>query len=808
MTQSWNDLKNADVIMVCGGNPAENHPVSFKWIAKAQEGGAKLIVVDPRYTRTASKADLFAHLRPGTDIAFFGGMINYIIANKLYHEEYVKNYSNASYLVKPDYSFKDGLFSGYDAKEKKYNTDTWAFQTNADGGTIKDSTLENPQCVFQILKAHYSRYTPEMIAKTCGMPQEKFEEIAKTFASTGAPDKAGTLIYAMGLTQHTVGVQNIRAFAIIQMLLGNMGIAGGGINAARGESNVQGSTDFGLLAGSLPGYNNLPTAEKHPTLAKYKEVEVTKTGFTQNRAKWLVSMLKAWYGDAATPDNEFAYHYLPKNGAGYQKSGYTWINLFEAMYGGEIKGLLCWGQNPAVSGPNTNLEAAALEKLEWMVLADLWETETAVFWKRPGAKTADIKTEVFLLPVVGSYEKEGSISNSGRLIQWRYKGVEPRGDTEDDLWIIDKLYKELKALYAADPKAKFPDPILKLNWDYGDRPDVHKVAKEINGHTWADKQQIVNFTKLADNGTTACGNWIYSGYYPGPERKDNKSANRDNKTDPGGLGLFPGWGFSWPLNRRIVYNRCSCDPAGKPYNPNKVLVAWDGAKWITNDVPDFGAKDANTGAPITPDKTATAPFIMTAEGQARIFTAKGLVKDGPLPEHYEPVESVVKNPFSSQQSNPAAKIFVADRDKLTVFGSKIFPIIGSTYRVSEHWQTGSMTREMPWLAEAMPEMFVEISPVLAERRGIENGEWVKVVSARGEVMARAVVTKRIEGFKLCTGEPEFAGMPFHYGYNGYTTGGPDAEQNYSVNQLSPHVADPNTGMPEYKAFLVDVRKVG
>ncbi|MFH1737176.1 MAG: molybdopterin-dependent oxidoreductase, partial [Actinomycetota bacterium] len=405
MTQSWQDFKNADVVMVCGGNPAENHPISFKWIARAMENGGKLIVVDPRFTRTAAKADVFAHLRPGTDIAFFGGMINYIITNKLYHEEYVKAYTNASYLINPSYTFKDGLFSGYNEAEKKYAFDTWTYQADAAGATVKDATLANPQCVFQLMKAHYARYTPAIVAKTCGMPEDKFEEICKLYATTGAPDKAGTLIYAMGLTQHTVGVQNIRAFTLIQLLLGNMGVAGGGINAARGESNVQGSTDLGLLQGTMPGYNNLPTAANHPTWAKYKEVEVKKTGFTMNRDKWVVSMLKAWWGDKATAAKDFCYDWLPKNGAGFQKKGYTWTALFEAMYAGEIKGLLCWGQNPAISGPNSNLEAKALEKLEWLVVADLWETETAIFWKRPGATPANIKTEVFLLPAVGSYEK-------------------------------------------------------------------------------------------------------------------------------------------------------------------------------------------------------------------------------------------------------------------------------------------------------------------------------------------------------------------------------------------------------------------
>lgn len=808
MTNSWNDLQNADVFMVCGSNPAENHPISFKWITKAMERGAKLIVVDPRFTRTAAKADVFSHLRPGTDIAFFGGMVNYILTNNLYLEAYVKQYTNASYLINPNYSFKDGMFSGYDDKEKKYKFDTWTYQTDAAGANLKDPTLANPQCVFQLMKAHYARYTPDMIAKTCGMEKAKFDEICKLFATTGKPDKAGTLLYAMGLTQHTTGVNNIRAFALIQMLLGNIGIAGGGINAMRGESNVQGSTDFGLLQGTIPGYNNLPNAATTPTLAKYREVEQTKTGYTSNRVKWVVSMLKAWYGDAATPANDFAYDYLPKNGLGFQKKGYTWTALFEAMYAGEIKGLLCWGQNPAISGPNSNLEAKALERLEWMVLAELWETETAAFWKRPGAKPADIKTEVFLLPVAASYEKEGSIANSSRLIQWRYKAIKAPGKAEDDLQILNELGKEIKALYAADPAAKFPAPILNMTWDYGEKIDPNVVALEINGYKVADKTPLTNFTQTAEDGSTACGCWIYSGYFNNKDVTKAPCKKRDNSTDTTGLGIFKDWAFSWPVNRRIIYNRCSCDAAGNPWNPNRVLVAWDGSKWIRNDVPDFGFQSTATPpVPTPPSVTAAAPFIMNAEGVSRFFVPRGGVKDGPFPEHYEPIESVIKNPLSKTQNNPAALIWGADADKLTKFGDKICPIIATTYRVSEHWQTGSMTREMPWLAECMPEMFVEISPVLAEKKNIANGEWVKVASARGEVMCRAIVTERLKGFKLCEGEPELAGMPFHFGYIGNITGGPDKDKSYGANQLSPHVAEPNTGMPEYKSFLVDVRKV-
>ncbi len=811
MTNHWVDIKNSDVIFVCGGNPAENHPIAFKWVTKAQENGAKLIVVDPRFTRSASHADFFAHIRPGTDIAFFGGLINYVISNDLHHVDYVKAYTNATFLVDEEYSFKDGLFSGFDTKEKTYNQDSWAYQMDADGNVVTDETMSDPRCVFQIVKNHYSRYTPEVVSKVCGIPKSSFDEIAKLYATTGKAGKSGTLLYAMGLTQHTVGVQNIRAFTIIQQLLGNMGMPGGGVNALRGESNVQGSTDMALLFHIIPAYMPTPSAAKHPTLDKYKEATLKSagSGYWKNTPKFMVSLLKAFWGDAATAANSFAYDYMPKIGKGFQGAGYSWIALFEAMYAGDIKGLMCWGQNPAISGPNSNLEMAAMDKLDWMVVADLWETDTSVFWKRPGAKPENIDTEVFLLPAAASYEKEGSITNSGRVLQWRWKGADPPGDAKHDLWILDQLYKEIKKLYEDASDAVVPEPIVNLNWDYGkDDPDVHIVAKEINGHTWADKKQVANFTKLKDDGSTACGNWIYSGFYPGPDKTDNKSASRDSADDPGGLGLYPKWGFAWPVNRRIIYNRCSADPEGKPWNPDKVLVEWDGSKWIRNDVPDFGWKNATTGAQVPPAKSAKSPFIMLDKGKSRMFVAKGqgARKDGPIPEHYEPIESPVKNELSSKQTNPAVKIWGADKDTLTKFGDKVCPIIATTYRVTEHWQAGSMSRNLPWLAELMPEMFVEISEELAERKKIENGEWVKVASARGEVMARAIVTNRIVGFEECAGKPELAGLPYHFGFNGYITGGPE-KKNYAANQLSPHVGDANTMIPEYKAFLVDVRKV-
>jgi formate dehydrogenase major subunit len=813
MTNHWNDLANSDCLIIVGCNPAENHPIGFKWITKAQEKGAKLIVIDPRFTRSASKADLFVRLRPGTDIALFNGLCYYIIEQGLYHRDYVANYTNAGFLVKADFSFQDGLFSGYDPAKKAYNFDSWAYETDASGNPAIDPTLQNPRCVFQLMKAEFSRYTPEMVQMVTGVPQEKFQELAVLYGATGQAGKAGTLLYAMGGTQHSTGVQIIRSYSILQMLLGNMGLAGGGINALRGENNVQGSTDMGVLFHIVPGYIAIPSEAAHPTLKDYLDKETPKASFWMNKPKFFISLLKAFWGEAATPANDFAYNYLPKIGKGYEGGGYSWIPLFQAMNTGSIKGGLLWGMNPAVSSSNLNQTYAALDKLEWLAAFDLWETDTSVFWKRPGANPQDIKTEVFLFPAADSLEKEGSVSNSGRWIQWRYQAVKPHGDAQSDLWYLNRLALELKQLYKEDAKAVCPEPVVNLNWNYGaEAPDPHLVAREINGYTVADRKQLANFLGLKDDGSTACGCWIYSGFYPGSEAKDNKAAARDAK-DASGLGLYPGWSYAWPVNRRIIYNRCSADSQGQPWNPQKALVGWDpGAKkWIRNDVPDFKWIDPATKVEVAPEESAKTPFIMLPEGKCRLFVPKGACKEGPFPEHYEALECPFINAMSPQQSNPAIKIWKSAQDKYALICDPKYPIIATTFRVSEHWQAGAMTRNLDWQAEIVPEMFVEISPSLAQAKGIKAGEWVKVVSVRGEVMARAQVTPRVGSFTC--GKPglmntvEMVALPWHFGFAGLITGGPDKRQNYAANQLAPSVGDANTMIPEYKVFLVDVRKV-
>jgi formate dehydrogenase major subunit len=795
MTNHWIDYKNSDVIMAIGANPAENHPISMKWIDRAREQrGAKLIVVDPKFNRTAALADLYVPIRPGTDIAFLGGLINYALAKNRVHKEYVAAYTNASFLVDPGYKFEDGLFSGSTAAsdgQVSYNTKTWQFQKDEKGAYKTDLTLQDPNCVFQLMKKHYARYTAEMVSATCGMPKVDFEQAAYYFTGSGEAGKAGNILYAMGITQSSHGTQNVRAIAVLQLLLGNIGIAGGGVNAQRGESNVQGSTDMAMLFNNLPGYLPHPAAGAHPTLAKYNE-STPKAGYWTNRPKFIASMLKAWWGKDATKANDFCYDYLPKLDA----RDHSFMSVFEAMERGEIKGAFAWGQNMAVGGPNVGRERKVLSQLDWLVSVDLFDTETSSFWDGPGMDPKAIKTEVFLLPAAASYEKCGSITNSGRLAQWREKAVEPLGQAKDDLWIADRLFKAIKGLYAKEGGA-FPDPILKLTWDYGnEEPSADKVAMEINGYTAADNKLVTNFTVLKDDGTTACGCWIYSGYYADEAKPAVKARVKE---EAGGLGQHLGWGFAWPVNRRIIYNRCAADPSGKPWDASRAIIAWDGAKWVNKDVPDFGWKNAD-GSMIPPATSANNPYIMNVEGKGLLW-ATGL-KDGPLPEHYEPVESPVANKLSKRQFNPAAVISgKGSFGGRAEVGDAKYPYVATTYRVTEHWQSGAMTRSVPWLGEMMPDMFVEISETLAAKLGVKSGERVTVTTIRGELTAPALVSPRIKAITVHGKQTEVVGMPWHWGYKGMFTGA-------SANLLTPHIGDANTQIPEYKAFLCDVKKAG
>lgn len=798
MTNHWCDIGNSDCIFIIGSNAAENHPVSFKWVLRAMDKGAKLISVDPRFTRTSSKADIYAPLRSGTDIAFIGGIIKYVLDNELYHKEYVANYTNAGFLINKFFNFDvaTGMFTGFDKNSKTYkNKKSWQYQTDEKDVPIVDRTLQDPNCVLQLLKKHFSRYDVDTVCKVTGTPKDVYLEICKTYAATGQTGKSGTIMYAMGTTQHTHGTQNIRSYAILQLLLGNMGVAGGGINALRGESNVQGSTDHCLLFHIIPGYLKCPV-DADQNLQAYidhwtpKSNDPKSANWWQHTPKYIVSLLKAFYGNAAKKDNDFCFNYLPK-----RSGNYSHISLFEAMYQGLIKGFMVWGQNPAVGGPNALRERRAMEKLDWMMAVDLWETETSKFWKSPGADTANIKTEVFLLPACASYEKEGSITNSGRWAQWRYKAVDAVGESRDDLWILDQLAKRLKKLYAKD--GAFPGPIVDMNWDYGDHPDPHAVAKEINGYDMATKKQLVSFGKLKADGSTCSGNWLYCGSYVEPDAGGNRMANRNRKDAPNKIGLYPGWSWCWPINRRIIYNRASCDPTGKPWDAKDWVVRWNpalkgGKGGWEGDVPDGG------WAP-----EAKYAFIMKPEGHARLFGAGRA--DGPFPEHYEPMESPAKNIFSGSQNTPAVHIYeekcadgVCAPDAFAT-PEQGFPIVCTTYRVSEHWQAGMMTRNLPWLNELMPEPFVEVSEELAAEKDIKSGAMVEVVTIRGKVKLKAAITKRLKPFKINGKTVHEVGVIWHWGYCGGSKGA-------SANLLTPHVGDVNTRIPEFKAFLCDINK--
>lgn len=795
MTNHWNDIANSDCILAIGSNCAENHPASFTHIMKAREKGAKLISVDPRFTRTSAVADIYAPMRSGTDIAFIGGMIKYVLDDMErnpgnYNMIYVTEYTNAALLINPDFKGPadlDGVFSGLDAAKRSYDKSTWQYQVDEKGIPKKDKTLKDSNCVFQLLKKQFARYDVDKVCKITGTPEDVYLEICNTYAASGKTGKSGTIMYAMGTTQHTYGTQNIRSYAILQLLLGNIGVTGGGINALRGESNVQGSTDMCLLAHILPGYLSMPQ-NKDKTLQDYldratpKSNDPNSANWWQNYPKYMVSLLKAWYGDAATKDNDFGFGYLPKSSG---NSNYYHINLFEAMHQGTIKGLMCWGQNPAVGGPNANFEREALDKLEWLVCVDLWETDTSVFWKRPGVNPANNQTEVFLLPAAAHYEKEGSVSNSGRWAQWRYKGADAPGEAMPDLDILNELGLKLKELYKAG--GKHAEAITKLTWDNGQPASSDRIAREVNGYDLTTGKLVVSFGKLKDDGTTTSGNWLYCNQYT--EKDGNKTKRRDLTPGPFDVGLYPNWAWCWPLNRRIIYNRASVDLNGVPWDKEKPVIWWKDGKWV-GDVPDGG------WPPMAVDPAKTKwPFIMKAEGFARLF---GMGRaDGPLPEHYEPWESPVKNQMSGTDISPVfLKGASADSQRGT---PDKYPIIATTYRMVEHWQSGSMTRNLPWLVELMPEMFIEISEELAAQKGIVNGSKMIVESARGELEAVAIVTKRFKPFRINGTVVHEIGMPWHWGYAGLSTGP-------SANVLTPHVGDANTMIPEYKAFLCNVRK--
>lgn len=808
MTNHWVDIKNADLILIMGGNAAEAHPCGFKWVTEAMEHRkAKLIVVDPRFTRSAAVADVYAPLRVGTDLAFLAGVINYLLSNNKIHLEYVKAYTNASFIVKEGYDFKDGLFSGYDEAKRTYDRSTWGYELDKDGYALVDETLENPRCVFQLMKQHYSRYTPEMVEKICGTPKAQFLKVAELIASTHTPDKVMTILYALGWTQHSVGSQNIRAMAMIQLLLGNIGRQGGGVNALRGHANVQGITDMNAVAGVLPGYMLGPT-DAHPTRAEYlaartpKPLRPNQMNFPQNFPKWHTSLMKAWYGNAATKENDFAYDWLPKTDKAYDV-----LAMFEYMHQGRMNGLILQGFNPLAALPNKKKLTAALSKLKYLVVIDPLRTDTSEFWKDYGelnsVKPEEIKTEVFRLPSSCFAEETGSFTNSSRNIQWKQAAADPPGEGRTDIAIVGALFTKIRELYAKEG-GTFPDPVLNLTWNYMNpaSPSPEEVLREINGRALADivdpkdktkvlvraGEQLPGFGLLQDDGTTACGNWIYAGVWT---QAGNNAARRD-KSDPAGLGNYLGWGFSWPANRRVLYNRAGVTPDGKPWDPKRAGLRWTGTVWAGNDVPDIRPD-------LGPDSGA-GPFIMTPEGVARLF-AVNLMADGPFPEHYEPFETpLAENPLHPGKklaiSNPVARVYKGD---LEAFGKPDqFPYAATTYRLTEHHHF--WTKNVVSSAIVQPAPFVEIGEELAKEKGIRNGDMVKVRSNRGEIRAAAVVTKRIKALQVAGKTVHTVGIPIHWGFVGV------AKSGFLANTLTPYVADANSHTPEYKAFLVNIEK--
>ena len=809
MTNHWVDIKNADLIFVMGGNPAEAHPCGFKWAIEAKKNRkAKLVVVDPRFNRTASVADYYAPIRAGSDIAFLGGVINYLLTNDKLHHDYVKAFTNASFLIDEGFKFDDGIFSGYNEEKRSYGKDTWKYQIDKDAFAKVDETLQDPNCVFQLLKKHYSRYTPDVVQKVCGTPKDAFLKVCEYIASTAAPDKTMTNLYALGWTEHSVGSQNIRCMAIIQLLLGNMGMAGGGINALRGHANVQGITDFALYAQNLPGYLSAPT-DADPDRATYlgkrtpKPLRPGQMNFPQNFPKWFTSLCKAWYGNNATKENDFAFDYLPKLGGASDV-----LSIFNAMYEGKMNGFFCQGFNPLASVSNKKKVGDALAKLKYLVIIDPLATDTSEFWKPHGefneVDPSKIETEVFRLPATLFAETTGSFTNSGRVVQWRWKAVDGPGESKDDTEIIAALFLKLKEMYAKDGGA-FPDPLMKLTWAYNQpaKPSSEELLREINGKALGDVldpkdptkvlvkagDQLPSFAMLRDDGSTSCGNWIYCGTW---SQAGNNTARRDN-SDPSGLGQTLAWGYAWPVNRRILYNRASCDVNGKPWDAKRTVLRWTGTAWGGNDVPDMRPDAA-------PDQNVM-PFIMNPEGVGRLFSRE-LMAEGPFPEHYEPFESPLDNnpmhPSNPKaKSNPAARVYKGDME---AFGTaKDFPYVGTTYRLTEHFHYWTKFSKINAIMQ--PEQFVEIGEELAKEKGIKAGDRVKVRSNRGFIKGVAVVTKRIKTLEVDGKKVHTIGIPIHYGFKGVTKPG------FITNTLTPYVGDANTQTPEYKAFLVNVEKV-
>ncbi len=798
MTNHWRDIRHADLIMINGANPAEAHPVGFQWLMRAKlERGAKMIHVDPRFTRTSAVADAHLRIRTGTDVAYFGGLINYVLQNDLYHKEYVQHATNAAFVVKDGYEFKDGIFNGYDPQMRAYDPTAWTYETDKNGHAKLD--IAHPRSVLNLMRTHYSRYTPEMVERITGIPQNQFLQVAKLVGQMGRPDKVMTVVYAVGLTHHTTGVQLIRSGAVLQLLLGNMGRPGGGMNAERGHANIQGNTDHAISWDILPGYLKVP-APGQRNIKDYVDQSASKqlrpnavNFFGTNYRNFMVSLLKAWYGDAATKDNEFAFDYLPK-----PAGNASWLSIFDQALQRKMEGLMLSGMTATSIGPDSNQVLQALSNLKWLCVMDAYPTTSSEFWRAPGIEPSKVKTEVLLLPATHWIEKDGSFTNSGRWVQWKEQVLPPEGEARHDHWILADLFQRVRDLYRQQG-GKYPAPVLGLTLPYQDarQPTLDEIAQEINGRDLTTGQRMEKFALLKDDGTTTAGDWIYTGHYPesGNMAKRRDGVQDPKKNDPTGMGFYPGWAWSWPANRRVLYNRASADPQGRPWDPKRPGIRWDPAAglWV-GDVPDY-PPDADPSKPDAP-----LWFIMTGEGTGRLFSNG--VADGPFPEHYEPVESPIENPLHPTVSaTPVAFLYDKAAGRPNRFGAPSeFPYVATSYRLTEHEHY--ITQHVEQLVQLQPEAFVEVPAELAREKGIETGDKVRVSSKRGKLEVRAVVTKRLGPLQVDGKKIYQIGIPIHWGFVGINTG-----QHWLANALTPFVGDASARTPEFKAFLVNIEKM-
>jgi formate dehydrogenase major subunit len=835
-TDFQQDLQNSDCIVIMGSNMAENHPVGFQWVMEARERGAKVIHVDPRFTRTSAMATKWVGIRAGSDIAFLGGIVNYILENELWFDEYVKHYTNAPVIIDEDFADTedlDGFFSGWDPEEGRYDPTSWRYagmevhgaagqreqgiatrgEQSGHGGhggglhhgepPEEDETLKHPRCVFQLLKKHYRRYTPELVAETCGCSVEDFLEVARSLAENSGPDRTSVFCYAVGWTQHTVGVQYIRTAAIVQQLLGNMGRPGGGIIALRGHASIQGSTDIPTLFNTLPGYLPMPHAQYYGGFDEFIAANTSPTGWWGHFDAYWISLMKAYFGEHATAENDWLFERLPRID---DDNGVYWTTM--QMLDGKVKGYLLAGENPAVGNANSRAHRLALAKLDWLVVRDVVEIESAAFWydspeiESGDLVTEEIPTEVFFLPAATHTEKDGSFTNTQRLLQWHWQAVEPQGDCRSDLWFYFHLGRLIKQKLAGSEERR-DELIRALRWDYPTHsqirePDAEAVLQEVSGQEVASGHLLDGYPKLRADGSTSCGCWIYCGCFAdGINQTARKKPHWEQSY------VAPEWAWAWPANRRLLYNRASADPDGKPWSERKKYVWWDAEerKWTGFDVPDFEEDKPPNYVPPDDAKAEEAiagdhPFIMQADGRSWLFVPQGL-EDGPLPTHFEPHESPFENALYAQRANPRRQQFERTENPYNPPGSDAYPYVATTYRLTEHHTAGGMSRSVPYLSELQPAMFCEVSPELADEAGLEHGGWATIYSSRAAIEALVLVTDRMKPIEVQGRTTHQVGLPYHWGTRGLTTGG-------TANDLAPIVLDPNVHIQEVKAFSVGI----